>query len=470
MRGLGRLAAAAAVGLLCIASSFGVGATIVVGVEADLISPDPALSQRHPVTQMIYSLLYAPLFRLEPESGRQAVFQSVQPEGPALWQLVIDPNSGLSAAEVAAALRRAYTESGLAGYTAPSRDRLPWIVDVWVADHTSVYLQLSRSVPSLPLHLAQEYLALPGAGGEPVGTGPYRLAQWSPGNSITLIKKEPGGEPHDRLVFDVIPSLSQRVQAFVAGAIDVLPYVPLAYVDGLLAVEGTEIQARPGTRSRFIELNTTKPPFDDARVRKALNLAIDVPAMLHDVYGGFGYPLATIVPPTTVGYDTSLEPYPFDLQAARELLVEAGYPEGFDFELDVLAERYEEALYFARMWEAVGVRASLRGWRDWVSLKDAVLEGNRLAWTAEWNNTSRDPSSVLGAKVRTGGSANYGGYSHAEVDRLLRSAQGCQSVLTCAPLFAQVQRTLWSDAAMVFGYVEAELLATRAPVGWELWP
>ncbi|NLN29304.1 MAG: hypothetical protein GX161_13875, partial [Firmicutes bacterium] len=143
---------------------------------------------------------------------------------------------------------------------------------------------------------------------------------------------------------------------------------------------------------------------------------------------------------------------------------------GFDFELDVLAERYEEALYFARMWEAVGVRASLRVWPDWDSLKAAVLEGNRLAWTAEWNNTSRDPASVLGAKVRTGGSANYGGYSHAEVDRLLRSAQGCQSVLTCAPLFAQVQRSLWSDAAMVFGYVEAELLATRAPVGWELWP
>lgn len=454
---------AMAIGLAWLAASFGVKAAIVVGVEADLLSPDPALSQRHSVTQLIHSLLYTPLLRVEAGSLSPSLLRSVEPVSPTVWQLSLEPESRLSAFELAAALRRSYMKDGLAGYTAPSRDRLPWVVDVWAPNETTVYIELSRSLPSLPLVLAQEFVAWPGTDGELVGTGPYRLMQWQPGNRIILTEKEPGPEPDDLLIFAVMPSLTQRVQAFAAGDIDILPYVPLTVVERLRAVEGTEIVARPGTRSRFIELNTLKPPFDDVRVRKALNLALDIPAMIEHVYYGYGYPLATVVPPTTVGYDASLTPYPFDPQAARHLLMEAGYPNGFEFELDVLASRYEEARYLAHMWEAVGVRAHLRVWSDWDRMKAAILEGNRLAWTAEWNNTSRDPFSVLGAKVLTGGSANYGGYSHPEVDRLLRWADNCSSILACLPLISQVQRILWSDAAMVFGYAEAELLATRTP-------
>lgn len=457
-----------AVGLALILAAVRSGATVVVGVEADLISPDPALSQRQPVTQLIHSLLYMPLLRIEEGSNGPALLRSIKPLSPTTWQLILDPESGLSASDLAAALRRAYVEEGLSGYTAPSRDRVPWVVDVWAVDEATLHMHLDRSVPSLPLILAQEFVALPGAGGELLGTGPYRLAQWNQGNSITLLKKTPGDALPDRLVFEVMPSLSQRVQAFAAGALDILPYVPPQFADRLLEVEGTRIEARPGTRSRFIELNISKPPFDDVRIRQALNLAIDVRAMLEHVYSGYGYPLATIVPPTTFGHDASLIPYPFDPGAALVLLAEAGYPNGFDFELDVLVDRLDEAVYFAQMWEAIGVRAHLRVWSDWDSMKAAILEGHRMAWTAEWNNTSRDPTSVLGAKVRSGGAANYGGYSHPEVERLMRSTQNCQSLLTCVPLFLQVQRVLWADAAMIFGYVEAELLATRTEFGWDL--
>ena len=111
------------------------------------------------------------------------------------------------------------------------------------------------------------------------------------------------------------------------------------------------------------------------------------------------------------------------------------------------------------------MRASLRVWPDWHSLKDAVLEGNRLAWTAEWNNTSRDP--VVGPRSQGPHRRirELRRLLHAEVDRLLRSAQGCQSAgpaprcsPRCSALCGPMQR--W------YSVVEAELLArVRRSVG-----
>ena len=184
MRGLGRLAAAAAVGLLCIASSFGVGATIVLGVEADLISPDPPFPAA-PVTQMIYSLLYAP-FPPRTGIGPAGGFQSVQPSS-ALWQLVIDPNNGLSAAEVAAALRRAYTSRG---WRARRR------VATGFLDRRRLGGRPHQRVLAAEPQRAVAAVAF-GTGGllcrvrEASPSAPVRMAQWSPATASLSSRRSP---------------------------------------------------------------------------------------------------------------------------------------------------------------------------------------------------------------------------------------------------------------------------------------
>lgn len=441
-------------------------AAVVVAVEADMISDDPARTTRHGVTDMIHGLIYEPLITPEPWGYGRALASSVRQVSASEWEFTVDGARGVDAQAVAEALRRAYLPQGLAGETAPARERLAVISDIEATEDGRVMVRLQQPLPSFPTLISREYVAVPHGAGL-LGTGPYALAEWIHGNRIILVRKDPAGPEAllpERVVFEVIPSRAQRVAAFLSGRVDVLPGVTWDEVPQLRTLAGVQLLRRPGTRSRFIELNTNVPPFNDVRVRLALNLAVDVQAVLDEVYGGFGIPLPTIVTPRTVGYAEGLTPLPYDPERARELLAAAGYPRGFDFELDVTPDRLDEARAIARYWEAVGVTVHLRVWPDWPTLRAVLLQGGRMAWTAEWNNTSLDPGSMLWAKVGTGGSANYGRYSDAVVDRLLREAEQAVTIEERIEKYRAVQVRLYEQAVMVFGYAEEEVTAVRPGV------
>lgn len=437
--------------------------TLTVGIREDIISVDPARAQRHRETDMVLGLLYEPLVRIQDGKYVPGIASGLQRVTDTRWEITIVPNGAVNADEIAGALRRGFAPGGLEGLSAPSRDRLQ-LQDARADGDGVVVIDLEQPVPRIHTVLGQEYIALP-RGGEMVGTGPYRLERWDRGNRIVLTKR--GSIDHelpDRLVLEVIPSATERVRLLRLGIIDAALAVPAAEAPEL-ARAGFGLRAVPKSRTYFIEFNTQRPPFHDPRVRRALNLATDVEGMLRSVYRGIGLPVPTIVSPDTVGFHHELEPIGYNIAEARRLLQEAGYPHGFAFELDVVPHRAAEVRAYAAMWREIGVEAHLRVWPDWQTLRDALLKGTRIAWTAEWDNTSRDPASVLGAKAGAGGTANYGGYDHPMVGRLLEQAARAHDPDHRLDLFRAVQAILLDDAAFLFGYVEEEVIAYRPRAG-----
>ncbi len=303
-------------------------------------------------------------------------------------------------------------------------------------------------------------------GRQPVGSGPYRLGEWSPGRQILLARNEnfEGPKPWaDALVFRPIPDASARVVALEAGDVDVAMRIPAEAAARLEQNPAVNVMRIPTTFQISFEVNHRRKPFDDVRVRRAVNLAVDRRAIVERVLLGAGS-----VPrgpaPRGVTYRVELAEYPFDPERARQLLAEAGYPQGFSTVLWVPAARYGKDVQVAQAVQAylgaIGIRADIRVW-EWAAYVEALVRPEKEAGlyllgisipTADWrfyrNFHSQSPT-------------NYSGYRNAEVDRLLEQARSAVRESDRRNLYERIQRALWDDAAHLFLYDQVLLVGVR---------
>ena len=201
----------------------------------------------------------------------------------------------------------------------------------------------------------------------PVGTGPFKLAGWTKGQQIVL---EPNrdywrGRPKvDRIIFKAVPEASARVAALQAGQADLILNVPPEVVDLLEKGTNTKILSAASARGVPIIFDSRTPPFNDARVRQALNYAVDKESINRNLFGGRAQIAAASSHPTTFGHNAELKPYAYDPQRAKELLTQAGHPNGFEVEFHHPTGRWlkdnEVAVAVSGMLQQVGVRTRLR--------------------------------------------------------------------------------------------------------------
>ncbi|MGB4137161.1 MAG: ABC transporter substrate-binding protein [Microbacterium sp.] len=164
------------------------------------------------------------------------------------------------------------------------------------------------------------------------GTGPYQLESWKQGADIVLSAAADnwrGAPDIEDVVFRPIPEVGARVAALQAGEIDIAVGVQPETADMIESADGLRIESVRSQRSNYIVIDNTVAPFDDVRVRQAVNYAVDKQGIIDNLMLGHGSPLPSMVGPMYRGYDESLEPYPYDPDKARKLLAEAGYPDGF---------------------------------------------------------------------------------------------------------------------------------------------
>jgi peptide/nickel transport system substrate-binding protein len=171
----------------------------------------------------------------------------------------------------------------------------------------------------------------------PVGTGPYKFVSWERDSALSLEANADyylGAPGLDELQFRPIPNPSTAVSSLQSGDIDMVTGLT---ADAMLQLEGddsVEVVEAPSIRTYYLALDTLSDgPLADKRVRQALNHAVNVPQLISKALGGAAKQVATIIPPENFGYDPSVTPYPHDLQQARDLLSQAGYPDGFSIEL-----------------------------------------------------------------------------------------------------------------------------------------
>ena len=343
--------------------------------------------------------------------------------------------------------------------------------------------QLAR--PSLGVASPAALLADPqSAGGAPAGTGPFVLAEWTPGDRLVL-ERNPAhwGRParSERVVLRVLPDNAARFMSLHAGDVHVMDGanpedVATARRDPELAVV-----LRPSLNVGALNMNVRVKPFDDLRVRQALAAALNRPALVEALFGGTGEVASQLLPPSVPGWNPEVAGPRYDPDRARRLLTEAGYPGGFvtDFwYLPIPRPMWPDPRAAAEVMAAdlakVGVRTALRT-QDWAGYVAAFQRLEYPLWMTSWNSETGDADDFLYAFFgRLGGDNSW---DDAEVRGLLGQAQTTADSAEREALYRRVNATVDREVPRVPIVHTSAALLTRArvrgyvanPTGNERW-
>jgi peptide/nickel transport system substrate-binding protein len=187
----------------------------------------------------------------------------------------------------------------------------------------------------------------------------------------------------------------------------------------------TRVLTSASTNSFFIDLNNTHPPFDDARVRQAVNYAVDRKLIIDRLLGGLATPLNGLPNPQSFGFNPHLEPFDYDLAKSRSLLAAAGHADGVDATLDVDNSQKDISETVATMLTRAGIRAKVQLWeRTTLTQVWSKPAGNgRDMMFRSWGDGALDPVGIFVPVLHGGGSGNDSGYANKQVDALLDAAE-----------------------------------------------
>lgn len=228
----------------------------------------------------------------------------------------------------------------------------------------------------------------------PIGTGPYTFVEWVKDERVVLKANADywGGAPNiETVIFAPIPENATRLAALESGDVDIVTEVPPEYIEK--PGEGVEIATAPGTRAFYLGMNVNVPPFDDVRVRQAMNYAVDVDSIIEFVLNGLARPIDNPLLPEAFGY-AETPVYHHDPDKAMSLLAEAGYPDGFDMELDTHPALKEVAEAVAGQLSAVGINATINI-MERPTLVAKYEPGGSQAFMTSWGNSEADADGIL---------------------------------------------------------------------------
>ncbi len=374
-----------------------------------------------------------------------------------------------------------------------------------VDDYTVVMHFSGPWPPALQMLVHQQIVPkhyLEGVGTEgfldhPIGAGPFKFVSAAPDLREIVLERFGdyyGGAPDlppvepacvGRVVFRAIPDTLTRVAALRAGEVDIIQAAPLDLVEMLVENPETQVRTAPGTRPLWMDMNVNQPPFDDVRVRQALNYAVDKERVIDEVYDGRALALPGPLSPFNNFVNDALEPYPHDPDKALSLLIEAGW---IDSEIDGILDKDGQPLAFtldtleiwqplgealAEQFREIGVQATVRIWERSV-VRPYLLTGERAAYLDGWGDSAFDPVGHFEAKWhgyvegQSYGRGNYAGYDNARVNELIQMGE-----LTADPderqrIYDEAQQIIYDEAPAVFLILPEEIGAASVRVqNWE---
>ncbi len=312
----------------------------------------------------------------------------------------------------------------------------------------------------LPRHLyaqAGEGWAKPGV---MVSNGPYTLAEWTPAAQVRLEKNpdywNAANVAIDEVIFYPTVDEAQALNQFRSGELDLSLGFPPGQYERLKANMPAEVSLTPASTTSFLTLNQRNPKFADARVRRAISLAIDRNILTDKVLATGQTPAYSLIPKVVKDFtpapenDFSAIPMDKRLAEARALLAEAGYGPAnpLNFRLDYRAGDANKKVIvaIAAMLQRIGVKADLQA--NEVKVHYAKLRaGDFEAADGGWQGTP-DPV-FFSLLLQTGSESNYGGWSNAEFDRLTRAAAVEIDPAKRMSMFAEADRIAMADTALV---------------------
>jgi peptide/nickel transport system substrate-binding protein len=357
-------------------------AEITISQPAEATTMDPGRSTQVLTVNYFYNL-YDTLTHWDASLKLQpALATSWRNVNETTWEFVLRPGvkfhdgAPLSAEDVKATLDR----NLVAGRTVV-QPGFSTIEGVQAVNPTTVRVVTKKPDPLLPVRMAQMgaqilparltgEAAAKDIARRAVGSGAYRFVEWVKDERLVMEANREwwgwNGKPPlvDRVVWKPIPEDFPRLVALDKGEADIITNVPPDQIKNIETGRLTRVVSTPATRTVTFSMNTTQAPLSDKRVRHAMHYALDVAAVIKNLYAGQGKPFSGGLADTDFGYNPVLKPYPYDPARARQLLADAGYAGGIDVTIYagtgtmVNDKHLVEAV--ADMWGKVGIRAKVQ--------------------------------------------------------------------------------------------------------------
>ena len=434
----------------------------------------------------------------------------VQPSLAESWRLVDDltwefklrpgvkfhNGDPLTAEDVAFSLRRVPTVQSPSSFAVYSRA----ITGVEVVDPLTIRFKTATPYPLLANDLAQIFI-VPRAIGENVpssdfnsgkaaiGTGPFRFVSYDPNNRVEMARNDSywGNKPEwERVNYRIITNSGARVAALLSGDVAVIDNVPTADVARIRNNDRVSISEGTSLRLIFLGLDTErsvtpdvrgpngealdKNPLQDRRVREALSIAINRPAIVQRVMEDVAVAAGQFMPANSFGYNPAIPVPRFDADRAKKLLAEAGYPNGFIVTLRGPNDRYindsQIQQSIAQMWARIGVKTQV----ETAPLATLIGRLNRFeasAYLLGWSNSTGEPSTSLRAVMGSRGEgsslglSNYGRYSNPALDKITEEAMRTLDDAAREKLMQDAMKLAMDDVAIIPLHTQKSVWATR---------
>ncbi|GAK04877.1 oligopeptide ABC transporter, periplasmic oligopeptide-binding protein OppA [Geomicrobium sp. JCM 19037] len=353
----------------------------------------------------------------------------------------------------------------------PRANMFELVEDVIAVDDYTVHFELSEPFASLDDHLTHSAAAIisPQAiedhnngdlllGTEAYGTGPFQLEHWEQGNAIDLGKNDDywGDEPQVSTVsFNVVPEQSTRMGMLDQGEVHFIDQIEPANAASVDNINGASLLSQEQLGFQSIAFNTEVEPFDDPDVRRALAMAIDREAIVEGLYSGYGQVAKGPLSPITFGYSEDTEAIEHDLDAAADLLAEAGYEDGFSATLytnDENHSRIQLAEVAQDYFGQIGVDISIE-MMEWGTYLEAMNSGNTEIFISGWSTVTADADYAMHPNFHSdnlGSEGNNSFYVNEEVDELLDEARRETDDEVREDLYAQAEQIIINDAPQIF--------------------
>jgi peptide/nickel transport system substrate-binding protein len=357
-------------------------------------------------------------------------------------------------------------------------------------------MQLLVHQQIVPKHYIEE-VGTQGFVEHPIGAGPFEFVSATARLDEIVMERFDdyyGGAPDlppvgpacvDRVVFRAVPDSQTRAAALAIGEVDIIQSVPLDLIATLEEKPSVQIKTAPGTQPKWMDMNVNRAPFDDVRVRQAMNYAVDKERILDEVYGGRAVALPGPLSPFNNFVDKELDPYPYDPAKALDLLAEAGWSDSdgdgvldqdggrLTFAMDTLQEWLPLAEAVADQLREIGVGVSVRAWEPDV-IRPQLLEGRRLAYLDDWGDSAFDPVGHFEAKWhgyvegQPYGRANFSGYDNKQVNQLIVMGERTADADERHEVYDEAQGIIYEEAPAVFLVLPEEVEASSVRVqNWE---
>lgn len=479
--------------------------TLNMGVGAPVTSLDPHYHQLSP-NNAVADMIFDKLVNTD-AAARQipGLATSWRATGPTTWEFKLRPNvtfhngSAFTAEDIVFTIQRLpnvpNSPSSFGAYARP-------IVRMEIVDPLTIIFHTAEPYPLLPLDMTNVRVldATTHAtattddfnnGRAAIGTGPWRVVEHRNGDRIEFARNDSywGDRPaFERVNYRMVTNDAARTASLLSGDLDIIdqvatsdltrlrrdPNITLAETVGLrLVFLGLDNLRAPNENSPQITDNDGRPlgrnPMRDVRVRRALSIAIDRKAIADRVMEGAATPAGQFLPPGTFSHVPGLQAPEYNPDAARRLLTEAGYPNGFRITLAGPNDRYinDSRIIQAvgQMWTRIGVRTAVEA-QTWSTFVGRAGRQEFSAFLIGWGSNpdaSHPLRNIIGttSRERGWGSSNRGRYSNAEVDALLTESLVELDDAKREQLLIRAQRIAAEDVAVIPLHIQTNIWAMR---------